>query len=57
MFANSQVGNTYRPDTRLINAIAVLTTQVAALKARADTLPATSGVSMGLLGACGMITM
>ena len=57
MFANSQVGNTYRPDTRLINAIAVLTQQVAALKARADTITATSGVSLGSLGACGMITM
>ena len=53
MFANSQVGNTYRPDTR----IAVLTAQVAALRARADTITATSGVSMGSLGACGMITM
>ena len=53
MFANSQVGNTYRPDTR----IAVLTAQVAALRARADTLTATSGISMGSLGACGMTTM
>ena len=57
MFANSQVGNTYRPDTRLINAIAVLTTQVAALRARADTITATSGVSLGSVGACGLITM
>ena len=57
MFANSQVGNTYRPDTRLINAIAVLTTQVAALRARADTIPATSGISSGSLGAVGIITM
>ena len=57
MFANSQVGNTYRPDTRLINVIAVLTTQVASLRARADTITATSGVSMGSLGAVGLETM
>ena len=52
-FANTLVGNSYRPDTRLTS----LTTQLAALKARADTLQATSGVSMGSLGAVGMITM
>ena len=57
MFANSSVTNTYRPDRKLLDAIAVLTQQVAALKARADTIPATSGVSSGSLGACGMITM
>ena len=56
-FANTAVGNNYRPDRKLLEAIAALTTQVAALKARADTLPATSGVSMGSLGACAMITM
>ena len=57
MFANSSVTNTYRPDRKLLDAIAVLTQQVAALKARADTITATSGVSLGSLGACGMITM
>ena len=57
MFANSAVGNNYRPDRKLLEAISSLTAQLAALKARADTLPATSGVSMGSLGAVGMITM
>ena len=56
-FANSSVTNTYRPDRRILDALTSLTAQLAALKARADTLPATSGVSMGSLGACGMITM
>ena len=57
-FANSGAPqNSYRPDTRITNAIAALTTQVAALKARADTLPATSGVSLGSLGACGLLGM
>ena len=57
-FANSGAPlNSYRPDTRLTNAIAALSAQVAALRARADILPATSGVSMGSLGACAMITM
>ena len=50
MFAN-------RPDRKLLDAIAALTTKVAELRARADIVPATSGVSMGSLGACGMITM
>ena len=54
-FASSSLQNSYRPDTRLTNAIAALSAQVAAL--RADILPATSGVSMGSLGACAMITM
>ena len=57
MFANSSVTNTYRPDRKLLDAIAALTAQVAALKARADTLPVSAGTSMGSLGACGMITM
>ena len=57
MFANSQVTNTYRPDRKLLDAIAALTAQVAALKARADTLPVSAGTSMGSLGACGMIAM
>ena len=58
LFANSGAPqNSYRPDTRLTNAIAALSAQVAALRARADILPATSGVSMGSLGACAMITM
>ena len=57
MFANSSVGNNYRPDRKLLEAITALTAQVAALKTRADTLPATSGISMGSLGAVGMITM
>ena len=56
-FANTAVGNNYRPDRKLLEAITSLTAQVTALKARADTLPATSGVSLGSLGACGMITM
>ena len=57
MFANSSVTNTYRPDRKLLDAIAALTAQVAALKARADTLPVSAGTSMGSLGACGMIAM
>ena len=57
MFANSSVTNTYRPDRKLLDAIASLTAQVAALKARADTIPVSAGTSMGSLGACGMITM
>ena len=57
MFANSSVGNTYRPDRRVLNAIAALTAQAAALKARADIIPATSGISMGSLGAVGLIAM
>ena len=57
-FANSGAPqNSYRPDTRLLNAISSLTAQLAALKARADTIPANAGVSTGSLGACGMITM
>ena len=56
-FANTLVGNNYRPDRKLLEAISSLTAQLAALKARADTLPATSGVSMGSLGACGILTM
>ena len=56
-FANTLVGNNYRPDRKLLEAISSLTAQLAALKARADTLPATSGVSMGSLGACGLVTM
>ena len=56
-FSNSSVTNTYRPDRRILDSIAALTAQLAALKARADTLPATSGVSMGSLGACGLVTM
>ena len=57
MFVNSQVGNTYRPDRRVLDAIAALTAQVAALRARADTLSVSGGTSMGSLGACGMIAM
>ena len=57
MFANSSVGNNYRPDRKLLEAITALTAQVAALKARADIIPATGGVSMGSLGAVGMIGM
>ena len=57
MFANSSVTNTYRPDRKLLDAIAALTAQVAALKARADMLSVTAGISLGSLGACGMITM
>ena len=57
MFAISQVTNTYRPDRKLLDAIAALTAQVAALKARADTIPVSAGTSMGSLGACGMIAM
>ena len=57
MFANSSVTNTYRPDRKLLDDIAALTAQVAALKARADTLPVSAGTSMGSLGAVGMITM
>ena len=57
MFAISSGTNTYRPDRRILDAIAALTAQVAALKARADIIPATSGVSLGSVGACGMITM
>ena len=56
-FANTLVGNNYRPDRKLLEALTSLTAQLAALKARADTLPATSGVSMGSLGACGLVTM
>ena len=57
-FANSGAPlNSYRPDTRLTNAIAALSAQVAALKARADILPANAGVSLGSLGGCGIITM
>ena len=56
-YANSSVTNTYRPDRRILDALTSLTAQLAALKARADTLPATSGVSMGSLGACGLVTM
>ena len=56
-FANTLVGNNYRPDRKLLEALTSLTAQLAALKARADILPATSGVSMGSLGACGLVTM
>ena len=56
-FANTAVGNNYRPDRKLLEAITALTAQVTALKTRADTLAATSGVSLGSIGACGMITM
>ena len=56
-YANTLVGNNYRPDRKLLEALTSLTAQLAALKARADTLPATSGVSMGSLGACGLVTM
>ena len=57
MFANSSVGNTYRPDRRILDSVTALAAQITALKARTDTIPATSGVSMGSLGAVGMITM
>ena len=57
MFANSSVTNTYRPDRKLLDAIAALTAQVAALKARADTIPVSAGTSMGSLGAGGLVTM
>ena len=43
MFANSSVGINYRPDRKLLEAIAALATQVTALKARADTIPANAG--------------
>ena len=56
-YANTLVGNNYRPDRKLLEALTSLTAQLAALKARADTLPATSGVSMGSLGACGLLGM
>ena len=38
-FANTAVGNGFRPDRRILDSIAALTAQIAALKARADTLP------------------
>ena len=56
-FANTAVGNNSRPDRKLLEAITALTAQVTALKTRADTLASTSGVSLGSVGACGMITM
>ena len=39
-FANSSVQNTYRPDTRVLNAITVLTTRVDALEAEKLSLRA-----------------
>jgi hypothetical protein len=57
MFGNNSVGNNFRPDQKLLNAIAALSAQLAAIKARGDTLPVSAGTSMGSLGACGMIAM
>ena len=57
MFANSQVTNTYRPDRKLLDAIAALTAQLAILRARGDTIPVSAGTSMGSLGACGLLGM
>ena len=39
-FANTSVGNTYRPDTRIINAITELTARVATLEAEKTAIQA-----------------